>query len=136
MRRNRVNRNERKYSAMNRYSKPLYEADDEEEIEIIDDEIEDVEETLIEDQLAEIGDNLGYPFTSHNGSGSFSISDSVEVSIRFTPTEITAIDVRILKNPARFSCTRNTTTVDNLSVELQTCVMIVKDIRSKVKIRG
>lgn len=106
----------------------LYE-DEEETI------VKDVEEILIEDQLAEIGDNLGYPFTSSNGKGSFSISDNVEVAVRFSPTQITAIEARILKNPARFNCTRNTTTVDNLSVELQTCVLIIKDIRSKLKVR-
>lgn len=114
----------------------LYE--DDEEIEIIGDEeeVDEIEEVLLEDKLAEIGDNLGYPFTSHSGRGSFSVSDNVEISVRFTPDEITAIDVRITKNPARFTCTKNTTTVDNLSVELQTCVMIVKDIRSKLNVRG
>lgn len=98
--------------------------------------VQDIEEILIEDQLAEIGDNLGYPFTSSNGKGSFSVSDNVEVAVRFTPKQITAIEARILKNPARFNCTRNTTTVDNLSVELQTCVLIIKDIRSKLRVRS
>jgi hypothetical protein len=139
---------------MNRYGryyrKPydLYEADDDvvlvdddeyfddEDDFDIDDEIEIVEDSDVESQLSEIADNLGYNFTSSDGRGSFSVSDNVEVSVRFTQNLITSLDVRILKNPARFSCLKNTTTVDNLSVELQTCVLIIKEIRSKLKVRS
>lgn len=120
----------------NYYRKPhgLYEDDD--DIILVDDEIDDVNDLNIESQLAEIADNLGYNFTSFDGRGSFSVSDNVEVSVRFTRNLITSLDVKILKNPARFSCIKNTTTVDNLSVELQTCVLIIKEIRSKLKVRS
>lgn len=133
---------------MNRYGryyrKPydLYEddndavlVDDDEDFDIRD-EIEIVEDSNVETQLSEIADNLGYNFTSSDGRGSFSVSDNVEVSVRFTQNLITSLDVKILKNPARFSCLKNTTTVDNLSVELQTCVLIIKEIRSKLKVRS
>lgn len=137
---------------MNRYGryyrKPydLYEDDndvvlvddedfDDEDFDIRD-EIEIVEDSNVETQLSEIADNLGYNFTSSDGRGSFSVSDNVEVSVRFTQKLITSLDVKILKNPARFSCLKNTTTIDNLSVELQTCVLIIKEIRSKLKVRS
>ena len=131
---------------MNRYGryyrKPydLYEADDDvvlvDDDEYFDNEVEIIEDSNVESQLSEIADNLGYNFTSSDGRGSFSVSDNVEVSVRFTQNLITSLDVRILKNPARFSCLKNTTTVDNLSVELQTCVLIIKEIRSKLKVRS
>lgn len=114
---------------MNKYRRSLYE-DEEQEI------IDDVEELVIDDQLHEIGENLGYNFTSYNGRGSFSVSDNVEVNVRFTDDIITSIETKILKSPARYNCTRNTTTVDNLSVELQTCVLIIKEIRSKLRVRA
>lgn len=107
----------------------LREADD--DIEVVE-----IEEDSIEDQLIEIGDNLGYPFTGSDGKGSFYISDNVEVSVRFSPKSVTSIEARIIKNPARFNCTRSTTTIDNISVELQTCVLVIKDIRSKIKVVG
>ena len=117
---------------MNRKYKRYYdryhtitEDNDEEEI-IID------EEVPITDVLEEIGDNLGYPFTYSNTSGSFSVSDNVEVAVKFLDNFIQKIYVRILKNPARFDCSKNTTTIDNLSVELQTCVLIIKDVRQKL----
>ena len=118
-------------------TKRLHEEDEEDfiddEIDIIKDIEKDEEELTIEDQLYEIGDNLGYDFTSYSGRGSFSISDNVEVSVRYTPEKITSIDTKILKNPAKFNCTKNTTTIDNLSVELQTCVLLIKEIKSKLR---
>ena len=133
---------------MNRYGryyrKPYDLYEDDEDFVLVDDdkyfddedEIEIIEDSNVETQLSEIADNLGYNFTSSDGRGSFSVSDNVEVSVRFTQNLITSLDVRILKNPARFSCLKNTTTVDNLSVELQTCVLIIKEIRSKLKVRS
>lgn len=117
---------------MDKYYKKYYdryhtitEDNDEEEIVI-------EEEVPVTDVLEEIGDNLGYPFTYSGTSGSFSVSDNVEVSVRFSDNKVQRIYTRILKNPARFDCTKNTTTVDNLSVELQTCVLIIKDVRQKL----
>lgn len=133
---------------MNRYGryyrKPYDLYEDDEDFVLVDDdkyfddedEIEIIEDSNVETQLSEIADNLGYNFTSSDGRGSFSVSDNVEVSVRFTQNLITSLDVKILKNPARFSCLKNTTTVDNLSVELQTCVLIIKEIRSKLKVRS
>ena len=117
-----MNRNYDRY--YNRYH-TITEDNDEEEIVI-------EEEVPVTDALEEIGDNLGYPFTYSGTSGSFSVSDNVEVSVRIVNNEVQRIFTRILKNPARFDCTRNTTTVDNLSVELQTCVLIIKDVRQKL----
>jgi HD superfamily phosphodiesterase len=115
------------------YDKKLKEADD---AEIENDEIEEIEDVIeeldIEAVLEEIADKLGFDYTSSNGSGSYSISDNVEVRVRFTPKKISRIQTVILKNPARFDCTKNTTTVDNLSVELQTSVLIIKEIKQKL----
>lgn len=99
------------------------------ELKDIDDEIDDID---IEAALIEIGDKLGYDFISSNGSGSFSISDDVEVYVRFTDRGINKLETRILRSNPRFDCTKNTTTVNNLSIELQTAVLIIKDIKSKL----
>jgi hypothetical protein len=114
------------------------EFDDEDEYiasDIVNDIERDVDEELsIEDTLYEIGDNMGFDFITYNGRGSYSISDNVEIDVRYTKDKVTAIDTKIIKNPAKFSCIRNTTTIDNLSVELQTCVMIIKEIKTKLKV--
>ena len=111
-------------------SKTLREKDDE-EIEVFEDEVE-VEELDIDSVLEEIANKLGFDYTSANGSGSYSVSDNVEVRVRYTKDKIVKIQTVILKNPARYDCTKNTTTVDNLSVELQTCVLIIKEIKQKL----
>lgn len=111
-------------------SKTLREKDDE-EIEVVEDEVE-VEELDIDSGLEEIANKLGFDYTSANGSGSYSVSDNVEVRVRYTKDKIVKIQTVILKNPARYDCTKNTTTVDNLSVELQTCVLIIKEIKQKL----
>jgi len=117
-----------RFKYKNRYRNvPIHEDED-----IEDEIVDDVEDVVIEDQLFEIGEKLGYDFTASNGSGSFSISDNVEVRVRFTPRGIMSIQTVLLKNPARYDCTKNTTTVDNISVELQTCVLIIKEIKSKL----
>ena len=119
-----------------RFLRPSRLNEVDEQDEFIDDVVNDIEE--IEDELdidttlRDIGDRLGYDFTSSNGSGSFSISDNVEVRVRYTPTKVVKVQTNILKNPARYDCTRNTTTVDNLSVELQTCVLLIKEIKQKL----
>ena len=106
------------------FDRALKDIDDE-----IDDEIDDID---IEAALIEIGDKLGYDFISSNGSGSFSISDDVEVYVRYTDRGINKLETRILRSNPRFDCTKNTTSVNNLSIELQTAVLIIKDIKSKL----
>lgn len=120
----------------NRRMSRRYDLHEDEDIDIEDAVIDDIEEMDIDEQLKKIGDNLGYDFTGSNGSGSFSISDNVEVAVRYTNKEVSAIETRILKRPANFNCLKNTTAVDNLSVELQTCVLIIKDIKSKLRDRA
>ena len=108
-------------------TKSLKEED--EELEVIEDEIEEID---LDTELTKIADKLGFDYTSANGSGSYSVSDNVEVRVRYTQNKIVKIQTVILKNPARYDCTKNTTTVDNLSVELQTCVLIIKEIKQKL----
>ena len=118
---------------MNRYNRmlankkrrSLYE-DEEEEI-IID-------ETSIQDEVYQIVNNLGYDFTiSKNGSdGEISISDNLTIYIRFMGDTISRIYIRTQIDNDRIDCTRNTATADNLSVDLQTCVLIIKEIRQKL----
>lgn len=119
-----------------RFLRPSKLNEVDEQDEFIDDVVDDIEE--IEDELdidatlRDIGEKLGYDFTSSKGSGSFSISDNVEVSVRYTPEKVVKVQTHILKNPPRYDCTKNTTTVDNLSVELQTCVLLIKEIKQKL----
>jgi hypothetical protein len=123
----------------NRY---VREAEDEDDIVIVDDEdadeeeiedeIEEVEEETIVDKLSKIGDDLGYDFIGGVTSGSFSLSNSVEVFVRYSDDKIQKLEVRLLKSNPRFNCMRNTTEVDNISVELQTATLIVKSVKQKL----
>ena len=79
--------------------------------------------------------NLGYTFTMNNGSthdGTISISDNLSIYIRFINDSITKIYIITDINNDRIDCTRNTSTADNISVDLQTCVLIIKEIRQKL----
>jgi len=127
------------YLKRNRYVREAEDADDivivgdedtdEEEVE---DEIEEVEEETIVDKLSKIGDDLGYGFIGGVTSGSFSLSNSVEVFVRYSDGKIQKLEVRLLKSNPRFNCMRNTTEVDNISVELQTATLIVKSVKQKL----
>lgn len=127
------------YLKRNRYVREAEDADDivivddedadEEEVE---DEIEEVEEETIVDKLSKIGDDLGYDFIGGVTSGSFSLSNSVEVFVRYSDDKIQKLEVRLLKSNPRFNCMRNTTEVDNISVELQTATLIVKSVKQKL----
>lgn len=125
------------YLKRNRY---VREAEDADDIVIVDDEdtdeeeIEDEveEEETIVDKLSKIGDDLGYDFIGGVTSGSFSLSNSVEVFVRYSDDKIQKLEVRLLKSNPRFNCMRNTTEVDNISVELQTATLIVKSVKQKL----
>ena len=119
---------------MNRYNRILanrkmrYLHEDEDE-EII------IEEPSIQDELYDIVNNLGYTFTMNNGSthdGTISISDNLSIYIRFINDSITKIYIITDINNDRIDCTRNTSTADNISVDIQTCVLIIKEIRQKL----
>ena len=84
--------------------------------------------------LSEIAENLGYSFMpSGNGtSGIISISDELEIVIRYFNGQISKISISTDINGNKIDCTRNTTKADNMSVDLQTCVLIIKDIKQKL----
>ena len=88
----------------------------------------------IEIELSEIAENLGYSFMpSGNGtSGIISISDELEIIIRYFNGQISKISIFVDIDGDKIDCTRNTTKADNMSVDLQTCVLIIKDIKQKL----
>lgn len=95
-------------------------------------DIKAVEDILIQDELKEIASDLGYDFIGGQTSGSFSLSDLVEVYVRYSDTEIQKIEVRILSSNPRFNCMRNTTDVEELAVQLQTATLIVKNVKQRL----
>ena len=100
-----------------------------------DNEEEILDNLDIETELDEIANKLGYSFMPNgNGvSGSISVSDYLTVSLRYYNNEISKITVDCkINNNGKIDCTRNTTTADNLSVDLQTCILIIKDIKQKL----
>lgn len=95
----------------------------------------EVEDVLISDMISDIVQNLGYTFVQNKGSstdGTISVSDNLTIFIRYTPMEITRIYIKTEIQNNRIDCTRNTATADNLSVDLQTCVLIIKEIKNKL----
>lgn len=100
-----------------------------------DEDIDIIEEFDIEAELDEIAENLGYTFEPVKDStteGTISVSDNLTIYIRYINNEITRIYIKTDIKNDRIDCTRNTTTADNISVELQTCVLIIKDIKQKL----
>lgn len=100
--------------------------------QLTEDSAEDIE---ISDRLYDIVNDLGYTFTvskNNSNEGVISISDYLSIVVRFTDNEIKRIFIRTDIDNSRIDCTRNTTTADNISIELQTCVLIIKDIKQKI----
>ena len=98
-------------------------------------EDDDIEDIAISDRLYDIANDLGYTFSvrkNNSNEGVISISDYLSIDIRFSDDEIKRIFIRTDIDNSRIDCTRNTTTADNISIELQTCVLIIKDIKQKL----
>lgn len=98
-------------------------------------DIDELEEFDIELELSEIADNLGYTFMPSKDKtteGTISVSDELTIYVRYINNQITRIYIKTDINNDRIDCTRNTTNADNMSVELQTCVLIIKDIKQKL----
>ena len=98
-------------------------------------EDDDIEDIVLSDRLYDIANDLGYTFTlskNNSNEGVISISDYLSIVIRFADDEIKRIFIRTYIDNSRIDCTRNTTTADNISIELQTCVLIIKDIKQKL----
>lgn len=101
----------------------------EKEAEKIDDEIEDM---IMQDELKKIANDLGYDFIGGQTSGSFSLSNTVEVFVKYNNDRIQKLEVRILNSNPRYNCMRNSTDVEELAVQLQTATLIVKNIKRKL----
>lgn len=115
--------NEYKY---NKYSHILEEDENNDELQ------------QLRTELQTIANDLGYDYidTSENGNnrGLISISDDVNILISFDGN-ITSLRVRIGREPrkrAKYNCYSNSSTIDNISVELQTASMICSEIRKKL----
>lgn len=109
----------------NKLLKPLTEDEEEEIVEDID----------IEAELTAIAEDLGYTFMPNKTGpigGTISVSDELSIFIRYNDTGITRIYINFDVVNNKLDCTKNTTTADNMSVELQTCVLIIKDIKQKL----
>lgn len=98
-------------------------------------EDDDIEEIVISDRISEIVSDLGYDFRlnkNNSNEGSISISDNLSIFIRLMNNEISRIYIKMDVANNRIDCTRNTATADNISVDMQTCVLIIKDIKQKL----
>ena len=88
--------------------------------------------------LKEIADDLGYAYIETRrdklGSGTISISDNVNIRIIYVAEYVTKIEVTVGKGTTRptFDSTDNSSTIDEISVDLQTASMICSEIRKKL----
>lgn len=99
-----------------------------------EDDVEEQEISLV-DSLKSVANDLGYTFEvsrTNKNEGFISISDYLSIVIRIANEKITRIQIKTKIDSDRIDCTRNTTTADNISIELQTCVLIIKDIKQKL----
>ena len=97
------------------------------------DTIEDIQFILID-----IAQNLGYDYMelSENklGAGFISITNNVSIIIKYNSDRITSIEVQIGEfNKNKYDCTTNSSTIDEISVALQTASMICAEIRRKIR---
>ena len=95
--------------------------------------IEDIQLTLIE-----IAQNLGYDYIelSENrlGAGFISITNEVSITVKYNSDRIISLEVQIGEfNKNRYDCTTNSSTIDEISVALQTASMIMAEIRRKIR---
>lgn len=89
-------------------------------------------------KLKEIADNLGYTYLETRkdklGSGTISISNDVNIRIKYNAESVNDINVTIgntVNRPA-YNVTDNSATIDEISVDLQTASMICSEIRKKL----
>ena len=93
-------------------------------------------EESLKDKLISISDNMGVRYLDNNdGNFKVVISDDVIIHIRYTRDKMTRIYIEVRNNgmkDVRIDCTRNTKHADAISVDIQTAILIVKDIKNKV----
>lgn len=113
--------------------KRIYEDTDDFEFEV---EKDSGKEESLKDKLISIADNMGVRYIDNNdGNFKMIISDDVSIRVRYTRDRMTRMYVEVLndgKRDVRIDCTRNTKRADSISVDIQTAILIVKDIKNKV----
>ena len=113
--------------------KRIYEDTDDFEFEV---ERDSGREESLKDKLISIADNMGVRYIDNNdGNFKMIISDDVSIRVRYTKDRMTRLYVEVLndgKRDVRIDCTRNTKRADTISVDIQTAILIVKDIKNKV----
>ena len=89
-------------------------------------------------KLKEMADNLGYAYIETRkdklGSGNISISNDVNIRIKYNAESVNDMNVTIgntVNRPA-YNVTDNSATIDEISVDLQTASMICSEIRKKL----
>ena len=100
------------------------------------DEFEKEKDESLKDKLIAVADNMGVHYID-NQDGNFKlvISDDVVIRVRYTKDRMTRIYIEVKNNgmrDVRIDCTRNTKQADTISVDIQTAILIVKDIKNKV----
>lgn len=104
--------------------------------------MEDEEElTTIEDiqaVLISIAEDMGYDYMEFSenrlGAGFIAITNDVSIIVKYSREKITSIQVQVGEfNKNKYDCTTNSSTIDSISVSLQTASMICAEIRRKLK---
>lgn len=90
----------------------------------------------LKDKLISVADNMGVRYIDNNdGNFRIIVSDDVNIRVRYTRDRMTRMYIEVLndgKRDVRIDCTRNTKRADSISVDIQTAILIVKDIKNKV----
>jgi hypothetical protein len=95
--------------------------------------IEDVQEELIA-----IAEDMGYFYEESSeklGAGFIAITDDVNIIIKYNVDKLLSLNVQVgdFKTDNKYDCTTNSSSIDEISVALQTASMICSEIRRKLK---
>ena len=105
---------------------------------IMEDEEEFVTIEDMQEELISIAEDMGYNYEESSeklGAGFIAITDDVNILIKYNADKLLSINVQIgdYKTDNKYNCTTNSSSIDEISVALQTASMICSEIRRKLK---
>ena len=105
---------------------------------IMEDEKEFVTIEDMQEELISIAEDMGYNYEESSeklGAGFIAVTDDVNILIKYNADKLLSIDVQVgdYKTDNKYNCTTNSSSIDEISVALQTASMICSEIRRKLK---
>ena len=105
---------------------------------IMEDEDEFVTIEDMQAELIAIAEDMGYFYEESSeklGVGFIAITDDVNIIVKYNETKLLSLYVQVgdYKSDNKYDCTTNSSSIDEISVALQTASMICSEIRRKLK---